>query len=168
LLYFVAEFVLPALSRQEKRYLLPGIAIGFVLFAAGVVLCFKLILPQTLAFFYDYGANLQFDNRWQAREYFSFVTHLCLAFGLLCELPVGIIALAALGLISYSWLSHTRAYAVVVILILSAVIAPTPDPVTFISMGAPIIILYEICIWLVWLMERRKRAREASAKDYPD
>lgn len=168
LLYFLAEFVLPALSRQEKRYLFPAIAIGFLLFALGVFVCFRFILPQTLEFFYDYGAALQFDNRWRAREYFSFVTHLCLAFGLLCELPVAIVALAALGLISFSWLSRTRAYAVVIILILAAVIAPTPDPLTFISMGAPIIILYEICIWIVWLMERRTRKRAASAKDFPE
>src|SRR4030095_12509945 len=82
LLYFLAEFVLPALSQQEKKYLLPGIAVGFVLFAIVVIVCFKVILPQTLKFFYDYGAALKFDNRWQAREYFSFVTQLCLAFGL--------------------------------------------------------------------------------------
>ena len=57
LLYYIAEFVLPALSRQEKRYLLPGIGIGFVLFALGVFTCFKLILPETLEFGFG-GAGL--------------------------------------------------------------------------------------------------------------
>lgn len=161
LLYFLAEFVLPALSQQEKKYVLPGIGVGFLLFGIGVVVCFNFILPQTLGFFYRYGAAMEFQNQWQAREYFSFVTHLCLAFGLLCELPVAIITLAALRIVSYEWLSRTRPYAVVVILVLAAIIAPTPDPLTFISMGAPIIALYEMCIWIVWLMERRIRRREA-------
>jgi sec-independent protein translocase protein TatC len=52
-------------------------------------------------------------------------------------------------------------------MILAAIIAPTPDPVTFVSLATPIVILYEICIWLVWLVERRRKSREeAKARDF--
>ncbi|HEX8296746.1 MAG TPA: twin-arginine translocase subunit TatC [Chthoniobacteraceae bacterium] len=161
-LYFLASFVLPALTRQEKKYLIPGIAGGFVLFGIGVVACFHYILPQTLRFFWDYGAG-NFNMMWQAREYFSFVTQLCIAFGLLSELPVVMLVLALFGFVSFKLLNNTRAYAIVIIMMLAAFVAPTPDPLTFLSMAAPVIILYEICIWLIWLLERR-RSRIAAAQ----
>ncbi len=159
LLYFLAGFVLPALTRQEKKYLIPGLVGGTVLFAIGVVSCFKYILPQTLRFFWDYGAG-DFNMMYQAKEYFSFVTQLCIAFGLLSELPVVMIVLALFGIVSFQFLNSTRAYALVIILALAAFIAPTPDPMTFLTMAAPVIVLYEICIWIVWLLELRRRKKE--------
>lgn len=159
LLYFLAGFVLPALTRQEKKYLIPGLVAGTVLFGIGVVACFNYILPQTLRFFWDYGRG-DFNMMYQAKDYFSFVTQLCIAFGLLSELPVVMIVLALFGFVSFKFLNSTRAYALVIILALAAFIAPTPDPMTFLSMAAPVIVLYEACIWIVWLLELRRRKQE--------
>jgi sec-independent protein translocase protein TatC len=171
LFYFLLEFVLPALTRKEQRFVLPGIGVGFILFAAGVWACYNFILPPTLKWlFYDAG-NLGVQARWMVRDYFSFVTRLCVGFGLLCELPVAMTVLALIGIVRFEWLKQTRAYAMIIILMLAAFIAPTPDPVTFAMMGAPIILLYECCIWLVWLIERKRSKREAAeqaAKDRED
>ncbi|MEA3209510.1 MAG: sec-independent protein translocase protein TatC [Chthoniobacter sp.] len=168
LLFFLLEFVLPALTRQEKKYVMPGIAVGFVLFLAGVSACYYLVLPQTLHWLHGDAESLGVKPQWMVRDYFSFVTRLCIGFGLLGELPAIMTVLAALGFVSHAWLIKTRLYAIVIILALAAFIAPTPDPMTFLMLGLPIILLYESCIWIVWLMERRRSKRAASGSEFPD
>ena len=164
LIYFLASFVLPALTRHEKKFLFPGILISTLLFMAGVLTSYYWLLPRTLQFFYNYAQKIGVKTLWSWRDYLSFCSWLTIGFGLLCQLPIVILALALLGLVDYRLLSRTRAYAITGILILSAIIAPTPDPMTFITLGAPIIVLYEACIWIVWLIDRRK-ARAARLRD---
>jgi sec-independent protein translocase protein TatC len=157
LLYFVAEFVLPALTRKERKMLLPGILIGFVLFACGVVLAYELILPRTLEWLQHYAVELQMEtDRVEVGKYFSIVSNLCLACGFLCEVPIVVIGLALVGVVGYHLLARTRAYVMTLILIVVAIIAPTPDPVMFISLALPVLIIYEACIWIVWLIERKR------------
>ncbi len=160
LIYFIASFVLPALTRHEKKFLFPGILVSTLLFMTGVFTSYYWLLPHTLRFFHDYAAKIGVQTLWSWRDYLSFCSWLTIGFGLLCQLPVVIVALAVLGLVDYKLLSRTRAYAITGILVLSAVIAPTPDPMTFITLGAPIIVLYEACIWIVWLIDRRKARAE--------
>jgi sec-independent protein translocase protein TatC len=166
LLFFLLEFVLPALTRQEKKYVLPGIMIGFGLFIAGVLACYYLVLPQTMEWLHSDAKHLGVKPTWMVREYFSFVTRLTLGFGLLIEVPPVMIVLAALGFISHAWLVKTRAYAIVGILLLAAFIAPTPDPMTFLMLGVPVILFYEVCIWIVWLLERRRGRRKKEDDDF--
>ena len=154
--YFALSFVLPALTRQEKKFLFPGLAASFGLFMSGMLVSYYYILPETLRFFYDYSKKMQVNILWEWKDYVSFCAWLTIGFGLLCQLPVVMIALAFLGIVNFRFLNTTRPYAVTIILVLAAIVAPTPDPVTFISLGLPIIVLYEICIWLVWLIDRRK------------
>jgi sec-independent protein translocase protein TatC len=168
LFYFLLEFVLPALTRKEQRFVLPGIGVGFVLFSAGVWACYSLILPPTLKWLFFDAANLGVQAHWMVRDYFSFVTRICIGFGLLCELPVVMTVLALLGMISFDWLKQTRPYAIIIILILAAFIAPTPDPVTFLMLGAPIVALYEICIWIVYFIDRKRRKKEAEQRERED
>ncbi len=163
LLYFAAEFVLPALTRRERRFLLPGIAVGFVLFGCGVVISYLYILPKTIHWFFNYAQAMQIEMFLDAGKYFGFVAHLCLACGFLCEMPIVIIALSMLNVVSYRLLSSTRPYASTLILILVAIISPSPDPVTFITLALPVLGIYELCIWIVWLIERRKRLATPSA-----
>ena len=167
--YYAISFILPALSRQEKRYLLPGILGSFTLFLIGTLISYFYILPTTLKFFYDYSIKMQVNILWEWKDYISFCAWLTIGFGLLCQVPVVMIGLALLGFINYPLLAKTRPYAVTVILVLAAVVAPTPDPVTFLSLGAPIILLYEVCIWIVWLLDRRKKEKAlAELNEFPD
>jgi sec-independent protein translocase protein TatC len=158
LLFFLAQFVLPALTRQEKKYVLPAIGIGFGLFLTGVLFSYYFVLPKALAFFFKDAQSLEWTPTWTVREYFSFVTQITLAFGLSFELPVLVMLLVYLGFLSFEFLNRTRAYAIVLILILAMVIAPTPDVLTFLSLGAPMCLLYEGCIWLAWLLEKRRKS----------
>lgn len=168
LLYFVGQFVLPALTRKEKKYVFPAIAIGFLLFLAGVCFSYFEVLPQTLAFFFKDAESLQWTATWTVREYFSFVTQMTLAFGLAFELPVVVLFLVHIRLVDFAFLNRTRTYAIVLILLLAMVIAPTPDILTFLSLGAPMVLLYEICIWLAWWLERFKKRQAAKAGDITD
>jgi sec-independent protein translocase protein TatC len=161
LVFFLAQFVLPALTRREKKLVLPVIGVGFVLFVAGLLFCFFLVLPRALGFFFTFNQGMNWTNFWTVREYVSFVTRMELAFGLASELPAVVLALAYFGVLKYEFLRRTRAYAYVITLVIAMFIAPTPDVVTFLSLGVPMCLLYEICIWLALLMERRKSRRAA-------
>ncbi len=143
LLYFIAEFVLPALTAVEKRFLFPAVVGSFGLFLLGVVVCYSWLLPKTILFFFRDTQSLGWAPTWTVQQYYSFVTKFVLGFGLAFELPVVVLALVYFGLITYKFMARTRPYAVVLIFILAAIIAPTP-------------VLYESCIWVAWLMERRR------------
>ena len=156
LIYFVAEFVLPALTAVEKRFLFPAILGSFGLFLLGVMICYFWLLPKTILFFFRDTKSLGWSPTWTVQQYYSFVTKFVLGFGLAFELPVVVLALVYFGLVTYKFMARTRPYAIVLIFILAAIIAPTPDLLTLIAMALPMALLYETCIWVAWMMERRQ------------
>lgn len=169
-LYFLAGFVLPALSQKEKAYLLPIIAAVFALFLGGVLFCFNYILPLTLRWLHYDAIHMGFDPNWTVGTYFPFATQFVLIFGLSFELPVVVIILVKLGVLSSDTLRKTRAYAMIIILALGAFIAPSPDPITMMIVSGPMMLLFEGSIWVAVLMERRERlpAVVAAARDLDD
>ena len=156
LLYFLAQFIVPALTRKEKKVILPAIAVGFGLFLAGVSFCYFFILPPSLRFFLTDTQSMDWTPNWTVREYFSFVTQILIAFGAAFEMPVAIVTLVYLEFLSFALLNRTRPYAIVLVLFLAAIIAPTPDPISFFALGVPMCLLYEGCIWIAWLLEKRR------------
>ncbi len=153
LLYFLAEFVLPALTKHERKVVLPAVGVGFGLFLGGAAFSYYVVLPQTLAFFFNDAQSLNWTPTWTVREYFSFVTNFTLAFGLSFELPVAVLALVKLGILSRRQLASGRPYALVIICVLSAIITPTQDILTLLLMAGPMYILYESSILIARLME---------------
>jgi sec-independent protein translocase protein TatC len=162
LIYFIGQFVLPALTAKEKRFIIPGIAVGFFLFLGGVSFCFYEILPRMIRWLSDYATKSGIATLYDAKEYLGTIAHMCIAFGLLCELPIVMITLNGIGIVTYQWLAGTRAYAVAGVFVLSAVISPTSDLVTLFLLAGPIIFLYEACIWIVWYLDKRRAARDAA------
>jgi len=156
LLYFLAEFVLPALTVRERKAVLLASVVGFGLFLGGAAFAFYAVLPSALEFFFQDAQMMQWRPTWTVGEYYSFTTQFVLAFGLAFELPVVVLALVKLGLLEYGQMKATRPYAVVVIFLLAAVITPTSDIFTLMLMGAPMVLLYEACIWIARWMERRE------------
>ena len=155
LLYFIAEFILPALTAVERRFLFPAIGVSFALFLLGVVLCYYWLLPKTILFFFRDTESLGWAPTWTVQQYYSFVTRFTIGFGLAFELPVVVLALVRFGLITHRFMARTRPYAVVLIFILATIITPTPDILTLVALALPMCLLYESCIWIAWLMERR-------------
>lgn len=157
ILLFLAEFILPALNAAEKRILYPVAAVGFGLFLAGAAFCYYVVLPQTLQFFFNDARAMHWQPTWTVREYYSFTTQFVLGFGLAFELPLAVLVLVKLGIVDYALLKRTRAYALVVICFVAAVITPTTDMITLVLMAGPMYLLYEICIAIAWFMGREKK-----------
>lgn len=150
----IAGFILPALTRRERGLLLPGIGVGFLLFLGGVGVAYGYILPTTLEFFWK-DAREFFHPQWTWSAYFSFASWLCFGFGAMCEIPMVVVLLSMLGFVSHGLLRRTRPYAYTGILVLAAIIAPSPDPVVLLTLAFPIVLLYEACIGVVGFLERR-------------
>jgi sec-independent protein translocase protein TatC len=189
LLLFILQFVLPGLHSHEKRVMWPAMAVGFGLFLAGTAFAYYWVLPRALLFFYQWSGDMGISNDWRIGEYISFATQFTLLFGLSFELPVVVMVFVKLGMLSYETMSKTRSYAIVGIFVAAAILTPTPDVFTLLLMAAPMIILYEICIWLAYfdrkknrileeqearermerqlLREEQMRAEEQSAHDHP-
>lgn len=166
-LYYIGGFILPALRRSEKKFVLPGFAIGTLLFAGGVLFCYFVMMPLALGASVKYSEWLGFSaNQWRAEEYISFVCKFLLGMGLGFELPVVILTLVRIGILSYAQLAAFRRYMVAINLVLGAVLT-TPEVLTQVMMAIPLQILYEISVWIAWYWERkdRKRAELEDAKD---
>ena len=166
LLLFILQFVLPGLHQHEKKVMWPALAIGFGLFLAGVGFAYFFVLPRALVFFHEWSLKLGVSNDWRIGEYITFATQFTLLFGLSFELPVVVMVLVKIGLLGYEAMSRTRSYAILAIVVVAAIITPTPDAFTLSLMAAPMILLYEGCIWLAWLDARKqRRAEEAEERE---
>ena len=166
LLMFILQFTLPGLHQNEKKMLWPALGIGFGLFLSGVAFAYFIVLPKALDFFYAYGLSLGVANEWRIGDYISFATTFTLLFGLSFELPVVVMVIVKLGLLSYSTMKRTRSYAIVGVMVLAAILTPTPDVITLSLMALPMYFLYEICIWLAYFQEKKeKKAEDAEAKE---
>ena len=155
LAYQFFMFVSPALSRKEKRYvylILPWVTL---MFAGGVVFSYFILVPPAIKFLIGFGSEIA-TPQIKIGNYISVVTRLLLAIGLVFEMPVVTSFLARLGIITSKWLASRRKTAIIVAFILAAIITPTFDPVNQSLVAAPLVILYEMSIWLAKLFQRRK------------
>jgi sec-independent protein translocase protein TatC len=160
LLMFILQFIVPGLHQHEKRVLWPAMAVGFGLFLVGTAFAYFFVLPRALLFFAEWSGNMGISNDWRIGEYISFATQFTLLFGLSFELPVVVMVFVKLGLLSYETMSRTRSYAIVAIFIAAAILTPTPDVFTLMLMALPMVVLYEICIWLAYFDRKKNRLKE--------
>ena len=160
ILYQLYAFLLPAFSPTEKRVALPLLLLVPVLFIAGVVFCYFVVLTPALDFLLNFNSD-EFNTQVRARDYYSFVTLLMLAMGLGFQIPVGVLAACKLGITSPEKLRSGRRYAIVVIAVLASLL-PTLDPITLLLEMIPLIALYELSIWLASVLGRGARGGGAS------
>jgi sec-independent protein translocase protein TatC len=145
-LYQLYAFVLPAFSPTERRVAMPLLVAIPLLFIAGVVFCYFVVLPPATKFLLHFNSD-QFHIQVRARDYYSFVTLTMLAMGLCFQVPIAIVALVRLGIVSVAQLRGNRRYAYLVIAVLAALL-PTIDPVSLMIEMVPLILLYELSIVL--------------------
>ncbi|HUB66573.1 MAG TPA: twin-arginine translocase subunit TatC [Candidatus Methylacidiphilales bacterium] len=157
LLYFTGQFLLPALTPREKRFLLPVFAAGAVLFLIGITFCYAFVLKTTLRFFLAYNDYLGFGAMWTAKSLIDFEVQMLVGFGLAFELPLVIFVLNLFGLVSSEQLASKRRHAALIIFIASCCIIPTPDLFSLSILSVPMYLLYEACIWVARIVERRKK-----------
>jgi sec-independent protein translocase protein TatC len=156
LTYELIMFLSPALSRREKRYvylILPWIAI---MFAGGVIFAYFILIPPATKFLLTWGSEIA-TPQIKIGNYISIVTRLLLAVGLVFEMPVLTTFLSRLGIIKPKWLSDKRKIAIILAFVLAAIITPTIDPINQSLVAVPLIVLYEMSIWLAKLVYRKEQ-----------
>lgn len=156
ILYFAAQFVAPGLTRKEKAMLRPGLLAGFGLFLAGAALSYFVLVPTGIQASYYLNDMLGLEPVWSATKYYGMLIWLTFGVGLAFEFPLVLLLLIKLGMVSVAKLQVWRPYAVMAFLILSAMITPSGDPVTFLLLAIPLYVLYE----LTMLVGRRYEPRE--------
>jgi sec-independent protein translocase protein TatC len=162
--YFVAQFVFPALKMREKKYVYRGLAFGFGLFSIGVTFCYFILMPVALAASAQYAEWLGFSaNQWRAEDYIGFVCKFLLGMGLGFELPVVVLTLVKIGVLNYRILASARRYVIVICFVLGALLT-TPEVITQVLMAIPLLMLYEISVWIAWYWERKEQKLQAEAE----
>jgi sec-independent protein translocase protein TatC len=146
ILYQIYAFVLPAFSPAERRVATPLLILVPILFIAGVVFCYFVVLTPALHFLLNFNSD-EFNTQVRAKDYYSFVSLIMLTMGIGFQIPVGILAACKIGVTNVAWLRRNRRYAIVVIVVLASLL-PTLDPVTLILEAAPFYLLYELSILL--------------------
>ena len=159
LLYFLGQFLLPALTPREKHFVGPVFAAGAGLFVVGVTFCYAFVLKATLQFFFGYSEWLGWSATWTAKALIDFEVQMLMGFGLAFELPLVILVLNLLGIVSAEQLAAKRRHAALAIFIAACCIIPSTDPFSLSVLSVPLYVLYEACIWIARIMERRKAAR---------
>jgi sec-independent protein translocase protein TatC len=152
ILYQLYAFVLPAFSPAERKVATPLLMLVPVLFIAGVVFCYFVVLTPALDFLLNFNSD-EFNTQVRARDYYSFVTLVMVAMGIGFQIPVALLAACRLGVTSADALRRNRRYAIVIIAVLAALL-PTIDPVTLLLEMIPLILLYELSIWLASALGR--------------
>ncbi|GIM28084.1 Sec-independent protein translocase protein TatC [Clostridium polyendosporum] len=144
---------------KEARRLLYFIIIPFavLLFIGGIIFGYKLLLPSTINFLLECGNDFMKANL-SGSDYFSFVDTLLLTIGLLFQLPLILIALSSINIVNSKMLMGKRKFAIMISFITVAFICPSLDAFTFILITLPIIALYEISIWCIYVLEKNKKA----------
>jgi sec-independent protein translocase protein TatC len=146
LLYQGYAFLLPALKPTEKRTVLPFLILVPLLFIAGVVFSYFVVVPAATEFLLNFNQD-QYNIQVRASEYYSFFMLTLIALGLVFQVPMGIVAVTRLGIVTPEQLSHNRRYAYLVLAVV-AMILPGTDPVTMLIELAPLLILFELSLIL--------------------
>jgi sec-independent protein translocase protein TatC len=167
ILYQAWAFLAPALYQHERRLVLPVLFGALALFVAGVSLSFFVVLPLAVEWLMGFQ-TASLTPMITASEYFNFAVSMSLAFGLCFELPIVILALAALGLVTPEILNRYRRHALVICVIIGAFLTPGDLIWTTVAMAVPLYFLYEISVALTYVIYRRRRRREAAEQRAAD
>jgi sec-independent protein translocase protein TatC len=161
IIFQIWAFLSPALLPSEKRAIVPSLYFGLVLFTVGVAMAYYIALPVTLQFTMGFQTE-SLEQSIVISEYLSVVIRLLLAFGVVFELPVVILALTFVGLVTPEFLAEKRRHAIALITVLCALITPGDVITLTVMMMVPLVLLYELSITLSKLVVRRRRMEPAT------
>jgi sec-independent protein translocase protein TatC len=151
-LYELWAFVMPGLTKRERRFAIPFVLTSVILFALGALIAY-VTLPKALGFLLGFAGS-EFVPLLTGDRFLSFVMLLALAFGLSFEFPIVLVFLAEVGLVTSRKLRDWRRWAILAIAVFAAFITPSADPYTMLAMMIPMVLFYEAAIIVARLLKR--------------
>ncbi len=155
ILWELWRFVRPALMESEAKKVGAVIFGCSIFFFVGIAFSYFIIVPFSVNFAFSYVVSEQIDNRITLENYISFFTMMCLGIGLIFELPMIAIVLARFGILTAATMKAFRRHSIVVILIVAAIITPSPDVFTQMLVAIPMYFLFELSIFAAARVEKR-------------
>jgi len=161
ILFHLWRFISPGLRKRERRMAIPLITFGSLSFLLGAIFAYMIVVPITLNFLLSMGdidpdLGIRVENMIDVDGYLGFVSGFMLISGLTFELPLLSFFLTRIGILSHHFMRKYWRHAVVGALIVSAIVTPTTDMITLLVVALPIIILYEVSIWVSRISGRRR------------
>ncbi|MEA5571078.1 twin-arginine translocase subunit TatC [Calothrix sp. UHCC 0171] len=151
ILYQIVQFVLPGLTRRERRLLAPVVFGSSILFVGGLVFAYFLLIPAALNFFINYGAEVV-EQSWSIEKYFEFILSLLFLTGIAFQIPIVQTLLGALGIVSSAQMLAGWRIVIMGAVVLGAVLTPSTDPLTQTLLAGAVLFLYFGGIGLVKLL----------------
>ncbi len=156
----IYKFIAPGLYKNEKKAILPYLISTPILFILGGVLVYYLVMPLAINFFLSFetiGSKTSLPIQLEAKvnEYLSLIMRLIFAFGISFQLPILLNLLARIGVVNSNYLKSIRRYVIVIIFAFAAILTP-PDPITQVGLAIPLLLLYELSIFTVKFIEKKK------------
>ena len=164
--YQIWSFIAPGLYEEEKRHILPVAFMSAFFFISGGAFCYFVVFPQAFAFFVSYATD-SIVAMPKVSDYLSFVLKLILAFGLVFEMPLFAFFLARMGIITAELMRRVRRYAILGIFIVAAILSP-PDVVSQLLMAAPMLVLYEISIYVAVAFGKKPASEDDESEEKAD
>ena len=158
ILYQMWKFVSPGLYQSEKKHVAPFVFFSTIFFLGGSLFAYYIVFPFGFKFFVGFGNDF-IRPMLSLKEYLSFSMKLLIAFGIIFELPIFMFFLARIGMVDSKTLRKKRKYAILLVFVTAALFTP-PDVVTQCLMALPLMLLYEISIWVVTAGETKRAAGE--------
>ncbi len=160
LLYELWLFIKPALSDVERKSSSGFVFFATLLFVLGVSFGYFIVTPLAMNFLANYSISDSIANTITIQSYLSFVATLSLGCGIVFEMPILVFILSKIGILTPQFMRSSRRYSTVIILIISAIITPTPDMFTMLTVSFPMFLLYELSIVLSARVQKKREARE--------
>jgi sec-independent protein translocase protein TatC len=160
LFYQLWKFISPGLYAHERKNIWPFVIISSTLFITGAIFCYTVVFPYAFQFFMSFATD-DITPMLKLNEYLSFSSMLLFAFGVVFEMPLVLVFLGRMGVVTSQGLRQKRKYAILIMFAGAAFFTP-PDVVSQILMAVPLMILYEISIWMVAASQKKKAAKEAA------
>lgn len=145
--YQIWKFIAPALKENEKKYIGRIVFYSTLCFLIGIIFAYYVMIPVTLKFAAQFGTT-EIENNFAINEYFSIIISIMLASGVIFELPMLSFILSKIGILTPKFMRKYRRHSIVVILIIAAVLTPGTDPVAQLLLAIPLVLLYEISIFV--------------------
>jgi sec-independent protein translocase protein TatC len=157
LLYEIWRFIKPGLTDLERRSATGFTFYATLLFLIGILFGYFIMAPLSISFLANYEVSSIIQNNIEIDSYLSIVATLTIGSGIIFELPIVIYILSKMGIMTPKFMRASRRYATVLILIIAAVVTPTPDLISMFTVSFPLFLLYEISIWISASVERRRK-----------